>query len=248
MGKKDKNNSKPTKPEDYVEEIENRREELINELSDSDGEYDEIELNEILRDEFSEPEYQNTLIELGINNTDEELGLNEAETEEQIVGDDNKDKDKLLNTLLTNNKHIREIYFKLLNQEDKGIGKKPKFKGNPLIPSKDREFLILALGALYSTQSLSGKLHTNLSYFDDSMNTLLNNFRGRLSEYPDSILARQDMMRAIDIAMTEVNVVRNAIMSGRIGDLARDMVINSYNEKDERKEDDKVSELKKQLF
>ena len=232
--------------DELIEEIENRREELLDEITDEEGNYDEIELNEILRDEFQEDKYQQALIDAGVNDSDDDLGLNEIEPEDSISTDDSRDKDKLVQTMMKAKEHIKLVEMKLKGLEM--VGGKPKFKQYFLIPRDDIDWLVIELDALYSTQSLSGKLHTNLSYFDDSMNTLLNNFRGRLAEYPDKVVPRQNMTKAIDIFLTEINVVRNAIMTGRLGDIARDMVINSYNEKTEDRPEDKVENLKKQLF
>jgi hypothetical protein len=234
------------KPENYdslKSEVETRREELIEEWGED--EYDVIEINEILRDEFNSEEYKQVLIDLDIN--DEDLGLKEEKADEKItsVNDDEK-KENIVQLMFSNNAHIKRIYLKLLGYEE--VRGSMRFTGKTLIPKDDVKFMMDVIASLYQPQSLSGKLTKNIKFFDDHYNHILQNFRVRLENYTDDICSARDMRVAIDIFLNEVQVVRSAIMSGRHGDLARDMTIGSYNEKgDNTAAEDKIDKLKKEL-
>jgi len=230
--------------DDLINIVNNRLEELEEDYGDS--EYDQIRIKEILRDEFNEEKYNNALIELGIN--EEEIGLEENSLEETTYNDPNtaETKDALLKIMMIAKDHIFKTRLRLEGKEirkDKVVKVRAKF----LIPSSEIDFIEQSLEALYSPQNLISKLHTNTTYFDDTMNTLINNFRVRLENYHDKIVSAKEMRIAIDIFLNEINVIRNAIISGRLGDITRDMIINSYNEKQETNPEDKLDKLKKEL-
>lgn len=227
----------------YYNEVSKRMQELEEEFGDSD--YEAIQIKEILRDEFSSEDYGQALIDLNVNN--EETGLEEQLEEDGYVEPNTADtKDALLKIMMIAQDHIKKTRLRLEGKEirkDKIVKVRPKF----LIPSNEIDFIEQTLEALYSPQNLISKLHVNTSYFDDTMNTLINNFRVRLENYRDNVVSAQEMRIAIDIFLNEINVVRNAIISGRLGDITRDMIINSYNEKQESTGGDKLDKLKKEL-
>jgi len=225
-----------------LKKVKERLEELQDEYDGS--EYDEVQINEILRDEFHEEEYQEALKELGINN--EDIGLEEVEEQDYVEPNTNETKDALLKIMMIAKDHIKKTRLRLEGKEVRGrkiVKVRPKY----LIPSNEIDFIEQTLEALYSPQNLISKLQTNTSYFDDTMNTLINNFRVRLENYKDDIVSSKEMRMAIDIFLNEINVIRNAIISGRLGDITRDMIINSYNEKQESSGEDKLDKLKKEI-
>ncbi|MGM0446242.1 MAG: hypothetical protein ACQEQH_07515 [Bacillota bacterium] len=225
------------------EEVEDRLLELQEEYGDS--EYEQIRINEILRDEFQDEDYQQALIDLGINT--ENTGLEENIEDNTYTEPNTEDtKDALLKIMMVARDHIRKTRIRLEGKEIRD-SKIVKVRGKFLIPSNEIDFIEQTLEALYSPQHLISKLHTNTSYFDDTMNTLINNFRTRLENYNDDVVSGREMRIAIDIFLNEINVIRNAIISGRLGDITRDMVINSYNEKQESTGEDKLQKLKNEL-
>ncbi|MFW6130491.1 MAG: hypothetical protein ACOC56_04830 [Atribacterota bacterium] len=228
------------------EEILKRQEELIDEYGDYDS-Y-EVEINEILRDEFHEDKYSEALEELGINDSIEELGL-EEDKEDDSIGDDSttdEEKSNLVRTLLENNKHVYNLYLRLVGYEV--LGDKITYTGKQLIPRRDIDFMISVVASLYQPQTLSSKLMHNIKDFDDHMNSTLNQFRKRLAEYSDDICSKNEFRKAIDLFLHEVHTVRNAIMTGRIGDLTRDISNTSYTEKQELSSTDQnIQEARKKL-
>lgn len=224
-------------------QVEHRREELILEEGD-DSEMDELRINEILRDEFSGEIYDNVLVELGINI--EETGLEEIEDDDNVLGDSNlDDKDKLTNILLNPENHLYglEKRFKGYAIEGNKFIKKKPF----IIPSDEIDAIMAILRSLYTPQSLASNLKTSIKKFENSMNKKVNNARNRLNDDPDHIVDRKEMRIAIDILLTEILTISNAISSGRLGNLSRDIIIGSYNEKEETdnsKTKSKLDELK----
>lgn len=227
------------------QEVETRLDELIEEY----GSYEdyEIEINEILRDEFNDEDYKQILIDLEINDDEEELGLKEHDDTDDISeGKENDEKDNIIKTLLRNNGHVYKLAMTLLGYEE--FMGDWEYKGKPLIPKRDIKFMIGVISNWYQPQSLSSKLQDKIKDFDDHVNTILNNFRKRLTNYTDDVCSATEMRIALDLFLSHAHIVRNAIITGRIGDLTRDMSINSYNEKqDISSTDDKIARVKKEL-
>lgn len=232
-----------------VENLKQQVEKRLEELKEEYGSYEdyEIEINEILRDEFQEEDYEDILIELGINDSEEELGLQEEDISDDIgEGKDEADKDNIIKTLLRNNSHVFKLAMTLLGYE--AFMGEWEYKGKPLIPKRDVKFMIEVISNWYQPQSLSGKLQNEIKKFDHHLNTIVNNFRIRLTNYPDDVCSATEMRIAIDLFLSHAQIIRNAIITGRIGDLTRDMSINSYNEKqDISNADDKIKTLKHEL-
>lgn len=210
-------------------EVIQRRQDLILEIGE-DSEMDELRINEILRDEFSDPKYDEVLIELGINI--DNTGLEVNEDEEESLGDSNlDDKDKLTKILLHPEPHIHNVEMRLKGyvREGKKYVKKKPF----IIPSDEIDVFVAILETLYLPQNLISNLKLSIKSFEDSMNKKVNNMRNRLNDEPDHIVSRQEMRIAIDMLLTEILTIRNAIGSGRLGNVARDILIGTYNEKEE---------------
>ena len=215
--------------EECKQEVESRLDDLKFEYGD-DSDMDELQIYDILRDEFQDDEYSQILIDMGI--ADADLGLEEIDdgSEDSIGGDSNlEDKDKLVSILLNPEKHILfvEKRFKGWDFDNKKFIKKRPY----LIPVEEINLIIQILDGLFSAQNLVSKLNNDISGFEDSMNQKVQNIKNRLEDYPDHIVPAKSMTAAIDILLSEIQVVSNAIRSGRLGDLTRDILIGSYNEK-----------------
>jgi len=224
------------------QEVEKRKQDLIAEWGDDN--YDIIEINEILRDEFNDEKYEQALIDLGVN--DEDTGLEDLEDGEENLSEGSENKDRIMQILLTNKKHIFETKLRLLNIERHKDGRLIQ-KGKELMPREDVDLFIQLLEALYSPQSLSTKLMKDVAEFDDNMNEIITNLNSRLGEYTDDIVSGNENKKAIDIILNEIEIVRLAIKHGRLGDITRDISINSYNEKNDLTTDDKIENVRQQL-
>jgi len=65
----------------------------------------------------------------------------------------------------------------------------------------------------------------------------LQDIRVRLENYPDHIVKPGTIKYVNGILLNEVSVVINAIETGRLGELATDMITGSYNERSEPRQD-----------
>lgn len=230
--------------DELYDEVVQRQEELEFEYG-SDSEYSEVKINEVLRDEFSGEEYKQILIDLGINV--EKINLSSTDTKNSWYNStDEKEKENLVKTLLKG-KHTFNTDKRLRGWEEVGINKFDRKTFN-LLPTTDILFILQFLEAIYSTPSVTGKLDRHVNEFDDSINTQLTNFANKLVNYPDKIVNTDEMTQIINMLLNESSVVRTAIITGRLGDLSRDMVIGSYNEKEEQSSKDKLDELKRKLM
>lgn len=231
--------------QDLIEEIEERKKELIEEYGSYEDYY--IEINELLRDEFNDDKYEQALIEVGVNDSEDDLGLQTESYEDTIEGKPDDEKTNIITTLLRNNKRVYGLYMSLMGYEV-GLDGKHNYSGKQLLPKSDIEFMIEIVGSYYQPQSLSSKLQNKLVDFEDHINSMLHQFRKRLASYPDRICSAREMRVAIDLFLNEIVIIRNAIASGRIGDLTRDISNNSYTEKNDIAGDqDKIDSLKKKL-
>lgn len=225
------------------DEIIKRRDELYEDYGNS--EYDEVKINEILRDEFDEEDYGDELEELGINYNEDELGLEYTSEDENIEGS-TEGKENILRLMFVNNKHVYKIYLDLMGYKEEGG--KLVYRGKSLIPEKDIVFMIKTIGTLYQPQSLSGDLKKDVKEFDDHYNTILTNFIDRLSQYTDDVCSAKELRSIADIFLTEVLTVRYAIKNGRLGNLTRDTANNSYTEKEDISSSDvKLDDIRKKL-
>jgi hypothetical protein len=107
---------------------------------------------------------------------------------------------------------------------------------------------MLLLEGLFLPQNISSKLHLSLIEFESNMNTQLQHIRSRLTNYPDDICKGGKTKFTITLLLSEVQIIINAISSGRLGDLASDMVTGSYNERKEIKTDEVKQNALKDLL
>lgn len=229
----------------FLEEVKQRRAELIDEFGNSDVE--EIRINEILRDEFNDESYDDALISVGVNLEDDDLGLDEVEEEDDFTSPHDSDtKDALLKVMVNPSEHIKntELRYKGFEPMNGKMVKKKRY----LIPRDEITFVIQTLETLYLPQSLVSKLKKDIADFDDYFNSTVDSFRTRLEDYSEKIVPPQNLQIAVNMLLSEIVIIRNAIISGRLGDITRDMVINSYNEKQDSSTDTKVKDLKKKVM
>jgi len=222
------------------EKVLKRQQELECEYGDS--EIDEITINEILRDEFQGEDYEAILIELGIN--DEDLGIEEQtdKSEENSESRVNIDENKLFNIFL-NLKTSIDATEHTLRGRRKINGKWVKVTLKTL-PSKEIDNIIEFLRDITEPQSLVAKLKMDIIDFSLSLNLTINGFLSTLEDYPDDIVDNDMMKSTISLILTKTTIVVNLVKSGRLGDLLRDMVIGSYNEKSEDKVKTKEDSIK----
>ncbi len=221
--------------ENFEDIILKRRDELEFEIGDSD--LDEVKINNVLRDEFSDEKYSQALLDLGI---DEEIEQEDVEDEKDLnLSDDSTGGDKLLSILLISEEKLQETEMRLRNYK-KVRGKWVRKQGEAsLLPSEDIEEIMLFLIIINSPQNLLNKLTSETLSFTDSMNRKLNYFADKLESYPDHIVSYKEMNLALHVVLSQVLVVKAGISSGRLGDISRDMVIGSYNEKAQESESSK---------
>lgn len=234
--------------EDY-NKVKKRLDELSDEYSDGDGNINpisEIEINEILRDEFTDSTYDDILIDLGIN--DEDLGLVEDDEDDDTIGngaDEEKSK-TIITTLLDGSEHVRFVEKRLKGWE-KINGKMVKTNFF-LIPRIEINAIILLLESLYLPQNMSSKLHLSSIEFESNMNTQLQHIKSRITNYNDDICGVGKNKLICALLLGEIQVIINAIQSGRLGDIASDMVIGSYNERRDVKPDEAKADALKTLL
>ena len=237
--------------EDY-DKVVARREELQLDYGDGDDELNsisDVEINEQLRDEFRDDKYEDILIELGINDDESELGLVEDTIDDDGIGGEGGDNEKgqsIVNTLLDGSKHVKRVEKRLKGWEwidDKWV--KTSFF---LIPREEINSVVLLLESLYLPQNISSKLHLNVIEFESNMNTQLQHIKRRITNCSDDICKVGMNKFTNTLLLGEIQVIINAIQSGRLGDLTSDMVVGSYNErKDIKPEEVRQNALKELL-
>lgn len=212
--------------QEILEEIKERRIEL-----EEDYEYETLKVNEALRDEYAD--YPNELIELGINQSAEELGLAKQDKTSILDGVEPSDnvKSELIESVLKVSKRLKETKLALEGlQEIKGELQRVNKKR--LVPEDEINFIMEFLKSIYSPQRLLSKIDSlNTKRFDDYIGKQLKLLNSRLGEYRDDIISYQEQERVMQLVIDNCETVRHAIKDGRLGDILRDMVIGSYNEK-----------------
>lgn len=211
--------------EALLNEVETRLEEL--KLLHGESEIDELNINEILRDEFNQENYYDILIHLGIN---EELDLEEEDPyeKEDTIGNDDKDYNTLIKTLLVTKQEVFETEMKLRGYDKEG--KKYIKKRVELLPSKDIVFIIEFLKDNLSPQALMSQLKSKTKEFDHSMNSFLTKFKSTFENYKDNIVSAEEQSNVIQLLLSKIITVRRVIQDGKLSAALRDMIIGSYNE------------------
>lgn len=215
--------------EELLQEVKARQEEL--KLLHGDSVVDELKINEILRDEFSNEEYEEILIDLGIN---EELDLEEEdpyEKEDNINNDDEKDYNTLIKTLLVTKEGNFQTEMKLRGF-DKENNKWVK-KRNELLPSNDITFIMEFLTDNLSPQAFMSKLKSKTKEYDDSMNGFITKFNEKYENYPDNIINVEELTDVIQMILSKIMSVRRVIQDGDLGKALKEMIVGSYKETQE---------------
>ena len=226
------------------EEVLQRKEELESELLE-EGDLDDLTINEQLRDEFSDPKYKDTLIELGINEdlsdelkpVEEDLTINE-----QIGGD----RDKILKLLLVTEEDIQET--EMILRGYKKERKKWYLSREGLLPSEDIAEVILFLRTNFLPQNLMTKLsgsNNSLSDYLRLLNISLNYFNDKFTDYPDEIVNLKDQQFIIKMLLNKCQVIINAIRNGEYAEIVKQITTNTYNESSnpEKSTKDKIKDV-----
>lgn len=221
-------------------------------LEDLKFEYGDDELSEVkifqkLRDIFKDPKYDDALIELGVNK--ESTGLKKIDSNNNstsIFNKDEKDINTLVKILLDTSEHIKRIDKRIRGfeeQDDKTWMRKILIS----IPAIERIKIISFLEAIFLPQNLTAKKNLTINAFESRMNKQLQDIRIRLENYPDHIVKPGTIKYINGILLNEVYVVINAIETGRLGELATDMITGSFNERVEQKPEMNKDEIIKAL-
>lgn len=232
--------------EEAMQEIEDRWDDLKYEIGDETA-LDELCIFEKLRDEFIGEEYEEALKELGINEEIAELkdAKNPEEEEKKISDADEANNDRIIRTLL-----ITETKLFALEMNLRGFSKENGRwvrKSLELLPSTEIALITDYIRDNFLPQRLTSKLKSKSSDFNDSQNHFVTNTLWRLESYPDNIVNAREMNAAVQMILSKILVVRDAIQNGRIGDLLRDILIKSYNETAEPIGNTTKDEIKKAI-
>lgn len=232
-----------------MENKEELKQEVQDKLDELRYEYDdEYELYERIRDEFDDEIYDDILIELGINDKDESLGLKEIEDDDDKYITDDKDKpdgERVLNKLFGTDKRLKDVYKML-----KGINPDTNKRENIsfLIPRKDIDSVMLFLKGLYSPQVLMSNLSYRGLKFDSDMNAQLHNIRRRLARYPNNIVPEGVSNRVISYLLAEVSFIKTAVEDGNFGDKVVAILVGSYDERNQpEKREKEVDDIRKKF-
>ena len=226
-------------------EVEDRLEDLKYEYGDD--ELSEVKIFQKLRDEFKDEKFKPALIELGVNKTNTGLKkLDSDTTSSNIFNKDDKNIDTLVKILLDATEHIRRTDKRIRGFEEQD-DKTWKRKILVTIPAIERIKIISFLEGIYLPQNITSKKNLTISVFESRMNKQLQDIRVRLENYPDHIVRPGTIKYINGILLNEVSVVINAIETGRLGELATDMITGSYNERNEPRQDVNRDDIMKAL-
>jgi len=225
--------------------VEDRLEDLKFEFGDD--ELSEVKIFQKLRDEFKDDKYKDALIELGVNASTTGLKLMDNDkSSNNLFNKDDKNLDTLVKILLDTTEHIRRVDKRIRGFEEQD-DKKWKRKILVFIPAIERIKIVSFLEAIFLPQNLISKKNLTIKDFESRMNKQLQDIRVRLENYPDHIVKPGTIKYINGILLNEVSVVINAIETGRLGELATDMITGSYNERNEQKPDMNRDEIIKAL-
>lgn len=219
----------------YLAEVEDRLEDLKFEYGDDPS--SEIKIFQKLRDEFKDTKYQKALQTLNISNS--ELGIKSSpikNSNSNLWGSrDNKHLETIVQILLNPQVHIRNTQMRLNGNYESNPGEWRRIKGYMELPSEELMAIIQFLEDIFLPQNIISKKHLTITDFEDSMNRQLHHIRVRLENHPDHIVPPGQIKFIIHILLNNVQVIKNAIESGRLGDLATDMITGSVTERNDPK-------------
>lgn len=216
-------------------EVEDKLEDLKFEHGDDD--LSEVKIFQKLRDEFRDEKYKGALIELGVNNKSTGLVKVEDTTKSNsIINKDDRNIDTLVKILLDTTPHVRRVDKRIRGFEEQD-DKTWKRKILVFLPAIERIKIASFLEGIFLPQNLISKKNLTIKDFESRMNKQLQDIRVRLENYPDHIVKPGTIKYINGILLNEVSVVINAIETGRLGELATDMITGSYNERNEPRQD-----------